>query len=97
MTFTFQRAEGLGSLASLALMDWGHGISRCLLCQQKGAVLEPGCGPVPQFTDVSKLAVSLVRTSPPMGGQVGQGWARGCERSSRTYRIQSRKEVVTNN
>lgn len=26
MTFTFQGAEGLGSLATLALMDWGHDI-----------------------------------------------------------------------
>lgn len=75
MTFTFQGSEGLGSFASLALMDWGRGISRCLLCQQKGTVLEPGWNPIPQFNEVSKPAIPLVRTSPPMGRQVGQGWA----------------------
>lgn len=73
MTFTFQGAEGMGSLATLALMDWGHGMFRHLLCQQKGTALEPGCGPVPQFTEVSKPAIPLVRTSSPVGRQVGQG------------------------
>ena len=72
-------------------------MSRCFLCQQKGARLQPGCGLVPQFTEVPKPAIPLVRTSPPMGGQVGQGWAGHCAKSWRTYRIRSRRGVVTNN
>lgn len=35
--------------------------------QQKGAVLEPGCGSVPWFATVSRPAIALVRTGPPMG------------------------------
>lgn len=80
-------------MASLTMMDWGCAVPRCFLCQQKGARLEPGCGLVPQFTEVSKPAIPLVRTSPPMGGQVGHGWAGHGARSSRRYRILSRKGV----
>lgn len=59
-------------------------------CQQKGAVLQPGCAEHPQLTALSRPAIPLVTIDPPMG-RAGPGWVYLREAEGYTAFCQERR------